>query len=213
MNAVTMFPLSDPEAAAACADALAAGESIVIPTDTVYGIAADATNPAAVDRLQALKGRDAATPPPLLIADAEVLPRIVETIPSGAAAVAEALWPGALTLIVDAQAGSPYYVGFGVATVAVRVPDHPQVRALLRRLGVLAVSSANRHGEPPATTVDEAIAAFGDEVAVYLDGGPTPGAVPSTVVDFSQGTSGRVLRAGAIDPGLIERIVEGAQHA
>lgn len=181
------------------ADAVRAGECIVVPTDTVYGIGADAFSADAVGRLLAAKRRGRDMPPPVLIAERSMLRALAADVPSGALALARRHWPGALTIVLKAQRTLRLELGETGGTVAVRVPDHDALRALLRRTGPLAVSSANVSGQPAATTCDEAVAMLGDEVAVYLDGGATAGGTASTIVDFSRDAAGRVLRQGAID--------------
>ncbi|WP_407703334.1 L-threonylcarbamoyladenylate synthase [Tessaracoccus antarcticus] len=183
---------------AAAADAVAAGQCIVLPTDTVYGIGADAFSSDAVQKLLDAKHRGRDMPPPVLVAEPSMLRALTSEVPQDAAALAKAFWPGALTLILKAQKTLHLKVGETDGTVAVRVPDHDGARALLRRTGPLAVSSANLSGQDAATTCDEARAALGDSVAVYLDGGTVGGQGASTIVDFSRSDRGRVLRAGAL---------------
>jgi len=179
---------------AAATDAVAAGDCIVFPTDTVYGIGADAFSPQAVQRLLDAKRRGRDMPPPVLLPDADMLQAVAADVPAAATKLAAAFWPGALTLIL--RAALPLDLGDRRETIAVRVPAHEGARALLRSTGLLAVSSANVSGQPPATTVQQARAMLGDSVAVYLDGGPTPGDTPSTIVDLIG--SPRVVRAGVI---------------
>ncbi|MDO5737180.1 MAG: L-threonylcarbamoyladenylate synthase [Propionibacteriaceae bacterium] len=191
--------LVDTEAGiAAAAKAVAAGQCVVLPTDTVYGIGADAFSSEAVQRLLDAKQRGGDMPPPVLVAEPSMLRALTSTVPKDAAALAKSFWPGALTLILKAQKTLQLKVGETDGTVAVRVPDHEGARALLRVTGPLAVSSANVSGQSAATTCDEARAALGDAVAVYLDGGTMGGSGPSTIVDFSRTDRGRVLRAGAL---------------
>jgi len=200
----------DPEASLAAAEAaISAGECIVIPTDTVYGIGTDAFDAAAVQRLLDAKQRGRDMPPPVLAGDAGVLDELADVVPDGARVLAGAFWPGALTLIVPVRPSLRLDLGETRGTIAVRVPDHDAVRGLLRRTGPLAVSSANTSGLPAATRVAEAVAMLGDAVAVYLDGGPTPGETPSTIVDFAADPTGRVLRHGAIDLARIQARVPG----
>jgi len=181
----------------AAAGAVARGECIVLPTDTIYGIGADATEPAAVQRLLDAKRRGRDMPPPVLLADVALLDDVAVRIPEAARALAQAFWPGALTLILPARL--PLDLGDRPETIAVRVPAHDGARALLRATGLLAVSSANISAHPPATTVQQAFDMLGDTVAVYLDDGPTPGDAPSTIVDLSMpGGPGRVVRQGVI---------------
>lgn len=178
-------------------NAVARGQVVVLPTDTVYGIGADAFTPAAVAALLAAKGRGRQMPPPVLIPDQRVLDGLATGVAGAARSLAAAFWPGALTLIVRAQPSLAWDLGETRGTVALRVPDHPLALALLRRTGPMAVSSANRTGHPAATSAAEAAEQLGDAVAVVLDGGPTPGNVPSTIVDAT-GDRLRVVRLGAL---------------
>lgn len=202
---------SDPEAAIrAAVEAVRQGECIVLPTDTVYGIGADAFSADAVRGLLEAKGRGRDMPPPVLIADAAMLRSLTDEIADEVIAVAQAFWPGPLTLILPLQPELGLDLGDLGGTVAVRVPDHNFTRELLRVTGPLAVSSANTTGNPAATTIAEASAQLGDSVAVYLDSGPSSGPVPSTIVDLTGEPT--VLRAGRISaaelavhlPGLLE---------
>ena len=177
--------------------ALARGDIVVLPTDTVYGIGADAFTPDAVQALLDAKGRGRELPPPVLIADVRTLDGLARDVSDTARALAQAFWPGGLTLILPAQPSLVWDLGDTRGTVALRVPDHPAALALLRRTGPLAVSSANVTGNPAGVTVAEAAAQLGTSVSVYLDGGRTPGQVPSTIVDAT-GTVARVVRTGAI---------------
>jgi len=214
--------IDDPGANAAVAAVLARDECVVLPTDTVYGVAALASSRRGVERLQAAKGRGDDFPPPILIADLAQASALAE-FGAPAQRLAEAFWPGALTLILPlrpgavvalpgrAVAGPPTPTGAAVPgaldSVALRVPDHDCLRQLLRATGPLATSSANRHGRPPATTVGQAQAELGDRVSLYLDGGPTPGATPSTIVSFVGET--RIIRQGLLDPAEIVRALGG----
>lgn len=178
-------------------NALARGGLVVLPTDTVYGVGADAFTPAAVQALLDAKGRGRQMPPPVLMPDVRTLDGLARDVPEAARALAEAFWPGALTIIVHAQPSLAWDLGETHGTVALRVPDHPLALALLRRTGPLAVSSANLTGQPSAVTAQEAAEQLGDSVPVFLDGGPTPGPVPSTIVDAT-GDRLRVVRLGSI---------------
>lgn len=188
------------EAAAAARRALEAGSCIVLPTDTVYGIGADAYNADAVQRLLDAKGRGREKPPPVLISDAHFVKALAVEVPDQAIALVEALWPGALTIICKANEHLRMDLGETNGTVGLRVPDHELTRELLRQTGPLAVSSANKTGRPPALTCDDAIAQLDDSVAVYLDGGELNGTEgkPSTMVDFTHTDTGEILRLGAI---------------
>ncbi len=171
---------------------------VVIPTDTVYGIGANAFSPAAVQALLDAKQRGRDMPPPVLIADAFVLDTLVADVPYAARALAEAHWPGPLTLILKAHDNLRMDLGETEGTIAVRVPDHEVARAILRTTGPLAVSSANVSGKDPATSVADAVEQLRNTVAVYVDAGPTPGSVPSTIVDFTQSSEGRIVRVGVL---------------
>jgi len=177
--------------------AVAGGGLVVLPTDTVYGIGADAFSPEAVQALLDAKGRGRQMPPPVLIGDVRTLDGLATDVPDDARRLAEAFWPGGLTLIVRAQPSLAWDLGETHGTVALRVPDHEAARALLRRTGPMAVSSANRSGEPAALTAADALRMLGDSVRVYLDAGESPGQVASTIVDAT-GPELRVVRQGAI---------------
>ena len=185
-------------ALADAAEAVRAGQCIVLPTDTVYGIGANAFDAEAVQRLLDAKERGRDMPPPVLIAEPSMLRAIADEVPAAASALAKEFWPGALTLILNAQQRAGMNLGETGGTVAVRVPDHEGARALLRRTGPLAVSSANVSGQPAATTCDAAREQLGERVAVYLDAGEAPGGVASTIVDFASTPDGAILREGAI---------------
>ncbi|WP_456823341.1 L-threonylcarbamoyladenylate synthase [Cellulomonas sp. P5_E12] len=194
-------PASDPTTWGPALDeavnALSRGGLVVLPTDTVYGIAADAFTPPAVQALLDAKGRGRQMPPPVLIPDVRTLDGLATDVPAGARALAEAFWPGGLTLIVRAQPSLAWDLGETRGTVALRVPDHETALALLRRTGPLAVSSANTTGSPAAVTAQQAYDQLGESVAVYLDGGDAPGQVASSIVDAT-GATLRLVRAGAL---------------
>ncbi|MFD2079514.1 tRNA threonylcarbamoyl adenosine modification protein, Sua5/YciO/YrdC/YwlC family [Actinopolymorpha cephalotaxi] len=188
------------------ASAIAAGDLVVLPTDTVYGIAADAFVPAAVDALLAAKGRGHSMPPPVLVGSVATLDGIATDIPDAGRALVKEFWPGALTIICRQQPSLVWNIGEAGETVAVRMPDEEISLALLEKTGPLAVSSANKSGTPAATTCDDAEEQLGDAVSIYLDGGPTPGSVASTIVDLTGGTP-RILRAGAISLARLRAVV------
>jgi tRNA threonylcarbamoyl adenosine modification protein (Sua5/YciO/YrdC/YwlC family) len=175
--------------------ALARGDLVVVPTDTVYGLAADPSVPGAVDRLLAAKGRTRSMPPPVLVASQVQAKALTRSISGPERALMRSFWPGALTLVLPKRAD----LGWDPAppTVALRQPDHPIALSLLRQSGPLAVSSANLTGRPPALTVHDAVAQLGNKVAVYVDGGPVPGGEASTVVAVTGGEA-KVLRLGAV---------------
>ena len=178
--------------------AIRRNELVVLPTDTVYGLAADAFTPMAVDVLLSAKGRGRDVPVPVLVASREMAEALVATLTEAGRRLADAFWPGPLTLVTTHNPGLMWDLGDTRGTVAVRMPEHPVALALIAETGPLAVSSANRSGEAPATTVLEAHEQLGEDVAVYLDGGPCERAVPSTIVDLT-GAVPRVLRLGALD--------------
>jgi len=185
------------EGVTAAAAALSRGKLVVLPTDTVYGIGAAAFDPQAVTALLAAKGRGRQSPPPVLVPAAATLAGLASDVPAAVNQLVEAFWPGPLTIICRAQPTLAWDLGDTGGTVALRMPDDEIALALLTRTGPLAVSSANRHGEPAATTVEEAVSALGEQVEVFLDGGTSPGGVASTIVDAT-GPVLRVVRAGAL---------------
>lgn len=201
-----VYPLND-EGLDAAVTAVGQGRAIVLPTDTVYGIGADAFSADAVQGLLDAKQRGADKPPPVLIAERSMLRALVSEVPDGAKELATKFWPGPLTLILNEQKALGLHLGETRGTVAVRVPDHDGARELLRRTGPLAVSSANLTGQEVATTCEHARDQLADAVEVYLDDGPTPGNVPSTIVDFASDTDGVVLRLGALSLEQLQEIV------
>ena len=207
-----VFDCSDPDqreaGLTAAAGALSRGELVLLPTDTVYGVAADAFTPAAVTRLLAAKNRGRNMPVPVLIGEASTLAGLVVSTPPVARSLAEAFWPGGLTLVVEHAPSLAWDLGEAEGTVAVRLPDDEVARDLLRRTGPMAVSSANRSGRPAATNADEARYQLGEHAAVVLDGGPRTSTVNSTIVDCTAPTP-RVLRLGAIGLDRLREVVPG----
>ncbi|MGY1729483.1 L-threonylcarbamoyladenylate synthase [Geodermatophilus sp. SYSU D01062] len=203
-----LYDCTDPEQRAAGLDAAAAaiarGELVLLPTDTVYGVGADAFSPAAVSGLLAAKNRGRAMPVPVLIGEASTMAGLTMSVPRVAQRLAETFWPGGLTLVVEHAPSLAWDLGDAEGTVAVRLPDDDVARDLLRRTGPLAVSSANRSGRPAATSAQEADAQLGEHAAVVLDGGPRAGSAASTIVDCT-GPVPRVLRVGAVP---VERLRE-----
>jgi L-threonylcarbamoyladenylate synthase len=190
----------------AAADALRGGPLVVTPTDTVYGIAADAFTPRAVASLLAAKGRGREMPVPVLVSSLRMLEGVADRLPPSGRGLVEAFWPGALTLVVNHPPQLAWDLGDTRGTVAVRMPAHQLALELIGSVGPLAVSSANRSGQPPAVTAADARAQLGESVDVYLDGGACAAQVPSTIVDVT-GPSPRLLRLGAIP---LERLREVA---
>lgn len=177
--------------------ALRRGDLAVLPTDTVYGIAADAFSPPAVDRLLAAKGRGRDMPVPVLVGAWRGLDGLAQHVTPTMRSLVEAFWPGPLTLIVRAAPSLAWDLGETRGTVAVRMPLHPVALAVLAETGPLAVSSANRSGQPPAADAAEAERQLGTAVAVYLDAGSTGDAVPSTIIDLT-GDRPQLRRLGAV---------------
>ena len=191
---------------AAAALAVQRGGLVVLPTDTVYGVGADAFSPEAVRSLLAAKGRGRDMPPPVLVSAATTLDALAVGVPTYARALIQELWPGPLTLVCRQQPSLQWDLGDTRGTVAVRMPDHEVALDLLSRTGPLAVSSANRTGLTAATDADAAESMLGERVDVLLDAGATPGDVPSTIVDVT-GETGRVLRVGAVSVERLNEIV------
>ncbi|MGP8001908.1 MAG: L-threonylcarbamoyladenylate synthase [Streptosporangiaceae bacterium] len=204
------FDCADPaqlaEGLAAAEAALRRGQLVVLPTDTVYGVAAEAFDPVAVDRLLAAKGRGRDMPPPVLVGTVRAAIALVQDLGEMGKDLINEFWPGALTLIFRSSPTLVWDIGETRGTVAVRMPLHGVALGLLKKSGPLAVSSANYSGQPPATTADEAAAQLGDSVAVYLDGGSCPGDVPSTIVDLT-GSVPRLLRVGVIPPDRLREVI------
>ena len=196
---------------ARAASALAAGELVAFPTETVYGLGANARDAAAVARLFAAKGRPAEHPVIVHLADAAALPRWARKVPAGADALARAFWPGPLTLILPRAEGVLDAVTGGQTSVGLRVPSQPIAHALLVALAGLgcdgiAAPSANRFGGISATTARHVAEDFGDAIALILDGGPSRHGIESTIVDFSSGDP-VVLRPGSITSGDLARVL------
>ena len=203
---MTTFDCADPIARRAGLEAAAhaarTGNLVVMPTDTVYGIGADAFNAAAVRALLAAKGRGPDMPVPVLVGSWTTIDGLVMAVPPVARTLIEAFWPGGLSLVVEHAPSLSWDLGDAKGTVMVRMPLHPVALDLLRLVGPMAVSSANRSGNPPAINARAAEDQLGDDVSIYLDGGESPIGVASTVVDLTSEVP-RVLRQGAVS---IERL-------
>jgi L-threonylcarbamoyladenylate synthase len=195
------------EAVAAASLAVQRGDLVVIPTDTVYGIGADAFDADAVRALLAAKGRGREMPPPVLVSAATTVDALASELPGYARALIEEFWPGPLTLVCRQQPSLQWDLGDTRGTVAVRMPDHPVALAVLERTGPLAVSSANKTGRPAATDADDAVEMLGDDVAVVVDAGESPGGEASTIIDVT-GSQGRVLRRGALSLEELNAVLE-----
>jgi L-threonylcarbamoyladenylate synthase len=214
---------SNPEAWAdglpAALTELRSGQSIIMPTDTVYGIACDAFSPEAVAGLLAHKGRGRHMPPPVLVGSPDDAMKLARVVPPSAEAVMTEFWPGGVTVIVHASPDVEWDLGDTDGTVAIRMPDHPVALELLRASGPLAVSSANLTGQHSSVTIEEAYEQFGDALAIYIDAGAVgegyrdaPGNPGSTIVDASgldAGKPWRVVRHGVVPWEDIQAVAGG----
>jgi len=202
---VRVIAANDAAAVDEAARVLREGGLVVFPTDTVYGVGAAVDRPDAVARLYVAKGRPLDRPIPVLIADLDQLERLARDVNDAVLRLARRFWPGALTIVVPAQPWLPVEIVRDTGAVGLRMPDHPVALAIIRAAGgAVATTSANRSGEREACTVEEAVAALGETVDLYVDGGRTPGGIPSTVVALQDGEI-RILRRGALDPALVEQ--------
>lgn len=188
--------------------ALRDGEIVVIPTDTVYGVAADAFNPHGTRRIFAAKERHRSFPLPVLVRSPKQLPGLCPMLPDGAEQLMAAYWPGPLTIVVAAQPGLRWDLGDNEGAIAVRMPLDEVALAIIREVGPLAVTSANRSGEPPATTVEQAREQLGSMVRHYVDDGPRRTQTASTIVDLTR-REPEVLREGAIPDADVLAVASG----
>src|ERR1700712_3415927 len=195
---------------AAAISAAKGGQLVVLPTDTVYGLGADAFDNSAVTALLAAKGRGRDMPVPVLVGSWHTIDGLVYTVPQGARELIRAFWPGALSLVVEHAPSLSWDLGDANGTVMLRMPLHPVALDLLRSVGPMAVSSANRSGHPPAVTAADAQQQLGDLVSVYLDGGTAPLGVASTVVDVT-GPVPVLLRQGAVSLDALREVVGEVQ--
>jgi L-threonylcarbamoyladenylate synthase len=207
----TTYPTSTEEeretAIEAAAQAVQRGGLVVLPTDTVYGIGADAFDHAAVQALLDAKGRGREMPPPVLISAATTLAALATNVQGYVEALTEAFWPGPLTLVCEQQPSLTWDLGETRGTVAVRMPDHEIALALLERTGPLAVSSANLSGLPAATEAAAAEGMLGDSVEIVLDGGPSPKGEASTILDV-RASQPRLLRLGALSVAELNDVIQ-----
>jgi len=219
----TIVDCQDPETRAAglvaARWAVNRGELIVMPTDTVYGVACDAFSTEAVERLLASKGRGRHMPPPVLVASFDDVQPLVASLPVDAEAVIDAFWPGGVTIIFAANPSVSWDLGETQGTVALRMPDHEIALELLAATGPLAVSSANLTGQPSAHSVDDAVSQLGDAVSIYLDAGVvghssigSPANPGSTIVDATELDAGgpwRVVRHGVQSVDSLRNVTTG----
>ncbi len=190
------------------ADALSRGDLVVIPTDTVYGLAADAANPFAVARLGEVKGYDAEVEIPVLIGAQEDLAKLGVATSATVRALAEMFWPGPLTLVCRGSPPEADPSPESTPTVSVRMPDDATTRQLVEAVGPLAVSSAGRRALPPARCIDEAVALLGESVAVYLDAGALSSPQRSTILHVA-GEEPQLLRRGAVSEDMLRETLPG----
>ncbi|MGW0120463.1 L-threonylcarbamoyladenylate synthase [Streptomyces sp. NPDC003327] len=191
---------------AAAVTALGQGDLVVLPTDTVYGVGADAFDPRAVARLLAAKGRGRHKPSPVLVGSTAALGDLVADLPRAAEDLIEAFWPGGLTLVLRHRPSLSWDLGETGGTVAVRMPDHPVALELLAAAGPTAVSSANLTDQPSPEDCESALRMLGDSVAVYLDAGRTAGPLSSSIVDLT-GDSPVLVREGVLSAAELARVV------
>ena len=207
---MTVFDCTDPEqretGIASAISALKGGRLVVLPTDTVYGISADAFDNDAVAALLSAKGRGRDMPVPVLVGSWHTIDGLVYTVPHSARELIQAFWPGALSLVVRQAPSLQWDLGDSHGTVMVRMPLHPVAIELLREVGPMAVSSANVSGQPAAVDADEARRQLGDLVDTYLDAGPSAQQAASTILDLS-GNTPRILREGPVSTQRIAEVL------
>ncbi len=182
---------------AAAVEAVKSGELVVLPTDTVYGVGADAFTAHAVNALQNARSTDRRVPPPVLVGSRHTLDGLVYSLPKAARELADAFWPGALTIMVEHSPSLQWDLGDTGGVVAVRMPLHPVALEVLREVGPMAVTTANKIGQPPPVTAEEARDQLEYAVRIYLEAGEAADPAPSTIVDVT-GDVPRVLRNGAV---------------
>lgn len=197
----------DMKAIRAAADAIRDGQLVIFPTETVYGLAADAMNEDAVKRVFSAKGRVERQPLPVQVGNLDAVSLVAEFVPTNVKPLAELYWPGPLTLVLTKNASVPNIVSAGRGTIGVRVPDHPVALALAKAVGSpIVATSANLSGGAPATNAEDAVNAVGLSVSVVLDGGRSRLGQSSTVVDVTV-TPARVLRRGSISVDDIRKVL------
>jgi L-threonylcarbamoyladenylate synthase len=197
-----ILPAQDPKALARALAILQGGGLVAFPTDTVYGLAGLAFNSAAVSRIYETKDRPGEKAVSVLIADLADLVKVTLEVSQVASRLASCFWPGPLTLVVSKHPDLPGIIS-ATSTVGVRIPDHSLARRLLRTSGPMAVTSANLSGQPAPSTAQEVFTQLGGRIALIIDGGKTPGGVPSTVVDCSKAEP-EILRTGPVSKDQIK---------
>jgi L-threonylcarbamoyladenylate synthase len=200
------YPLDDPLAIARALEMFTRGEIVAFPTDTVYGLGTSAFSAAGIERLFAAKGRDTNKAIAVLLGGVDQLDLVTAGLPESARRLAERFWPGALTLVVTRHPDLPDVIS-PLPTVGVRIPNHTAVLAMLRRSGPLATTSANQAGRENPHTAQDVTDQLDGQLALVLDGGRTPGGLPSTVVDCTSERI-RVLREGPITAAMIQAVLK-----
>jgi L-threonylcarbamoyladenylate synthase len=200
-----ILPIFSPDALPRALEILQGGGLVAFPTDTVYGVGALAFNSAAVESIYAAKDRPNEKAIPVLLGGVDDLAKVTSSVPPMALTLASRFWPGPLTLVVPKHPDLPEAISAS-PTVGVRVPDHRITRALLQAAGPMAATSANRSGQPSPSTAQEVMAQLGGRTALILDGGRTPGGIPSTVVDCI-GAEPKILREGPVSKAEIWKIL------
>ncbi len=198
-----IIPADQPDAITRALGVLRRGGLVVFPTDTVYGLGASAFMPESIERLFVVKGRDNAKAIAILLGETTQLDLVANDIGDSARRLAAHFWPGPLTLVVPSRPGLPEVLS-PLPTIGIRIPDHPLALTLLRRAGPLATTSANLSGQPSPVTAEEAAEQLRGRVRLILDGGRTPGGIPSTVVDCTT-PEPVILRPGPLDAGRSTR--------
>lgn len=195
-------------ALARAVEALRHGGIVVLPTDTVYGIAADAFSPSATGRIFSAKLRSRSYPLPVLVRTPKQVPALVSHVPPEAERLMAAYWPGSLTIVLPEQDGLVWDIGDNEGTVALRMPLDPVCLDVIREVGPIAATSANRSGQPPATDAAMARDALGEEISVYVDDGPRTDARPSTIVDLTRHEP-LLIRDGDLPPDEVLAVARG----
>ncbi|MFO7960000.1 MAG: L-threonylcarbamoyladenylate synthase [Nitriliruptoraceae bacterium] len=190
------------------AELLLAGEVVVLPTDTVYGVAANAFDPEAIATLLDIKGRDDAIPLPVVIRTPKQIAGLASAVPAAADRLVAAFWPGPLTLVLHAQPRLTWDIGQAEGTVALRMPLDEATLAVIRTVGPIALTAANAPGQEPPVSVAQAFDQLGAQVAAYLDGGERASGPTSTIVDLTR-SGAKVLREGAVPTALALDVAEG----